>query len=992
MKRNYISIVLFLFVFNVWSQEYKRMIAAGTYTVQEIQAAAEAHFEVVGKERGKGYNPYKRWEYNALRNMDVNGMLNSPDYYFNELENFNNYLNQYGSELRTTTGTWEQLGPFSWNATSGWNPGVGRITSIGIDETNTDHMIVGGETGGVWKTTDGGNNWTVLTDNLSNINVYALTIHPTSSSTYFWGSTSGTIFKSVDGGSTWNLLADTGIGNVNKILIDPTNTSKMYCTVEGGGIYKSTDSGTSWSLINPSATTGYDVEFKPGDTDVIYASGTNFFKSIDGGLTFNPNPSIPSTINFFNQEYVSGNTNWSNSMANQNGSVAPKTGSGMALLYFGNTNGPVTKLVSPSLDLSTATNPQLKFSFTQAEWGGNQDELKVYYKTSTVGTWVELASYTNDVSSWLDITLNLPNKTSDYYIAFEGHAKYGYGVTIDDVSVEDVSQGVVFQDGFEAGVSPNFNDEPKMIGVSANNPSVVYVLEANEGTFGSFYKSIDSGGNFTRLDHIGKNYFGYESDASDDLGQAPRDMDIAVNPNDVDEVHIAGIISWRSTDGGTTFNVTSQWTPYYSNNQNIGYCHADVDIMLFVGAHLYVGTDGGIFVAENTGTVNSSYYRDLSLGLGIRQFYKIGVSQTDPEIVMGGSQDNGVSIMDASGNWTDWLGADGAETFVDKTNSSIMYGATQEGVLFKTVDGGLSYISLNYSGGKKGAFITPFEQDPIIQDVIYSGYDYVYKSTDGGSSWATISQDFGNNLDHLKIAPSNNLVMYAAMGTSLYRTDNGGNTDWTLVTGFLGSINSIAIHPTDPNKVAIATIGTQKVYVSTDGGANWTSYLNNLPDFNALALVWQNNAMDGLYVGMNYGVYYIDNTFTDWQPFVNNLPNVIISELEINTAINKIYASTYGRGLWRSDLFDATLSVKSNELKNISVFPNPMSSEVNLSWNRSEDVNIKIYNSTGKLVYFSKNQSLINNLKIDVSNYASGLYFVRVNNSKGELTVKILKE
>ena len=39
-------------------------------------------------------------------------------------------------------------------------------------------MIVGSPTGGVWKTTDGSATWTALTDNLSNINVYALTIHP----------------------------------------------------------------------------------------------------------------------------------------------------------------------------------------------------------------------------------------------------------------------------------------------------------------------------------------------------------------------------------------------------------------------------------------------------------------------------------------------------------------------------------------------------------------------------------------------------------------------------------------------------------------------------------------------------------------------------------------------------------------------------------------------------------------------------------------------
>lgn len=989
MKRNYIFLVLFLLALNVTPQEYKRMIAAGTYTVQEIQQEAEAHFAIVGTERGKGYTPYKRWEYQALRNKDENGMLKSPDFYFYELENYNNYLNQNASEYRTTVGTWEQMGPTSWNATSGWNPGVGRITSIAIEEANPNHIIVGGETGGVWKTTDGGVNWTVLTDNLSNIFVYSLALDPTNSSTYFWGSTSGTIFKSTDAGSTWNLLADTGAGNVNKILIDPTNTSKMYCSVEGGGIYKSTDSGVNWSLINAGATTGYDIEFKPGDTNVIYASGTAFYKSTDGGATFNTENTLP----LWSQEIVSGGTNWSNATANQNSSVSPKTGSGMALLYYGGYTPNTTLLVSPALDISSATAPELKFSFTQAVWGPDQDELRVLYKTSALGSWVELANYTTSVTAWADITLSLPNASSDYYIAFEGTAKYGYGITLDDVSVEDATLGVVFQDGFEIGGSSNeFANGAKMIGVSADNPSIVYVLEADGGIFGGFHKSTDSGDTFTKLNHAGKNYFGYSSQADDNRGQAPRDMDVAVNPTDADEVHIAGILTWRSTDGGVNFNITSQWVPGNAAAENIGYCHADVDIMMFVGTDLYVGTDGGIFVAENVTNVNSNYYRDLTSGLGIRQFYKIGVSQTDPEVVTGGSQDNGTSFMDTSGNWKDWLGADGMESFVDKSSNSIMYGTTQYGYLYKTTNGGNSYFGLSTPEGKTGNWVTPFEQDPITQDVIYTGYDQVYKSINGGNSWSSISQSFGGNLDHLKIAPSNNLVMFAARGSFLYKTSNGGATNWTSVTGFSGSINSIAIHPTDPNKIALATTGSGKVYVSTNGGLNWTSYLNNLPNFNAQAVVWQNNGVDGLYVGMNYGVYYIDNTFTNWQPFVNNLPNVIISELEINTANNKIYAGTYGRGLWRSNVFDSSLSNQEFELNSLSIYPNPINNEVNLYWDKNEEVNIKVYNSLGKLVYFSKKQSLINSLKIDMSNYASGFYFIKVSNNKGELTKKVIKE
>ncbi|MBR9914541.1 MAG: T9SS type A sorting domain-containing protein [Algicola sp.] len=836
MKNYYLLFALLLSVSSIWSQDYRQMIAKGTFTISEIQAAAEAHFDSVGTERGKGYKPYKRWEYQALNNMDENGMLKSPEFYYNELARYNSYLNQNFEASRTTVGTWEQLGPTSWNATSGWNPGVGRITSIAVEESNPLHIIAGADTGGVWRSTDGGQTWTVLTDDLSNLNVSSLTIDPLVNTTYYWGSSSGTIFKSTDSGATWSLLADTGGGFVNKILIDPTNTNKMYCTVEGGGIFKSTNAGANWSLINANATNGYDIEFKPNDTNIIYATGTSFYVSINGGASF-----VPAS-------------------------------------------------------------------------------------------------------------------------------------------------------GFSGG--------PKMIGVSPDDPEVIYVLEASGSAFGALYKSV-SFSPFTELGHVGKNYFGYSSDPEDlndvGRGQAPRDMDIAVNPNDVNDVHIAGINTWRSTNGGVTFNITSQWVPNNAFAQNIGYCHADVDILQFVNDKLYVGTDGGLFVAENPTVVNNTYYTDLTTGMGIRQFYKIGVSQTDPVVVTGGAQDNGSSVMDSNGNWTDWLGADGMESFVDKDDSNILYGTSQFGSLYKSFNGGQSLAGITTPDS--GNWITPFEQDPMAPNTIYTGYSQVLKSTNGGLDWTPVSQDFGGNLNHLKIAPSNGNFQYAARGSNLYKnTDVGTIFNWTQLTGFSGNINSIAIHPADPNKVAIATTGSQKVYVSNDGGNTWVSYRLNLPGFSARALVWHDNGQDGLYLGMNYGIYYIDNTFIDdttfsnseWQPFSNGIPNVTISELEVNTVNNKIYAATYGRGLWASDVYDATLSISDFELEDFSVYPNPAQDVITLSWSKSDRISIRIFDAQGKLMYFAKEKNIFEPTQVDVSNFASGLYFVRVNNTQGSVTKKVM--
>jgi photosystem II stability/assembly factor-like uncharacterized protein len=982
-------------------QEYKRLINEGTHTVDAINQSAENYFDSVGRGRGTGYKQYRRWLYFAERMMDETGKLKSQEFFYNELIEYNAQINQEGTFSRTTVGAWEDMGPTYWNATSGYNPGVGRITSLSVEEGNLNHIIAGSETGGVWKSTDGGVTWQVLTDNLANIDVYALAIDPLNSAHYYWGSTNGAIFKSTDGGATWSLHSSLPGGVVNKILIDPTNTSKIYASAQGGGLYKSTDGGVNWSIIANGATTGYDFEFKPGDPSVVYASGTTFYKSTDGGATF----SSGGDITGWSQEFVSGNLSWTIAGGNQNASVTPRTGNGLGFFYINNFSAPSTRLISPQLNLSGATNPVLNFSHSQAEWFGDQDELKVFYKTSLTGTWVELAHYTTNVTSWSDITLSLPNPSGDYYIAFEGLANYGRGITLDDISVEADNLGVVFDEGFE-GASNQFSSGVKMIGVSDDDPSVVYVLEADGNVFGGFHKSTDEGSSFVKLDHTGKNYFGYDTLGADNLGQAPRDMDVVVNPEDVNDVHIAGINSWRSTDGGTSFNITSQWVPSNAASLNIGYCHADVDIMLFAQegdaanptTKLFLGTDGGIFRTENPLAVNSDYYTDITTGMGIRQFYKIGISQTDPVIVTGGSQDNGSSVLGADGNWTDWWGADGMEGFVDKDNSQILYGTTQFGSFVKTLNGGLNVINVTQPDGKGGNFnwnwIVPYEQDPAVPNRIYAAFDEVYRSDNGGSTWTSISQNFGANIDHFKVAPSNNGIKYLAINGNFYFS-LFDNTNWTQSTLNLngGRINEIAVHPSNPNQVAIATTNSGKVYVSDDFGSNWTSIAWDLPNFVPLSLVWQGNEDDGLYVGMNYGVYYTDNELGNtWIPFNNGLPNVRVNELEINATDNKLYAGTYGRGLWRTDLYDSTLNVSDLSFEEFSLYPNPARDVINIRWNGNENPSVRIYNSLGKLVYYAKNVNLRNTFQVETSNFSEGLYFVKLSSSLGEITKKVVIE
>lgn len=746
MKNLAMGIVLMLSL-NVGAQKYLDMIEKGSFPVEKINEVAEKYFDEVGRGKGTGYKQYQRWLYNATRSRKINGVVVPAN---DQLKSLRKYKKKkQGTPGFSSFATWENLGPTYKNATSGWNPGVGRITSVGVDESDLNHYIVGGPNCGVWKTTDNGANWENVTDGFQDLNVWSLEISPNDPDFYLWGSNSGDMFKSTNGGVSWQEVNFPGSGTIRRILFHPTNSNIIFAA--SNDLYRSTDGGVSWTSVHTAS--GYDVEFKPGDPSVVYFSGNNVYKSTDGGVSF-------STLS-----------------------------------------------------------------------GG--------FNTS----------------------------------------------------------------------------QTKMMAVTPDNPELLMVLEERSGKFGGLYKSTNSGASFMKIQSstgASNNYFGYSKTADDDRGQAPRDMDIIINPEDEDEIIIAGIQTWKSTNGGSSFSLNSYWTPGGAASSGVGYCHADVDIMKWHQGKIFIGSDGGIYTSTNDG----STYTDKTTGISCREFYRIGVSKTDPNVVSGGAQDNGTSLMRGSNReWVCWLGADGMETFVDWSNPNKIYGTSQNGSLYKSTNQGNSRSGISEPSGS-GAWVTPFEQDPIDASVIYVGFNEVWKSSNDGGSWTGISNFGGGTLDELKIAPTNNDYIYVADGSTLRVTKNGGTTWSTISPG--GTINYIHVSPRDEERVVAVT--ASNVYVSTNAGDSWQNYTYDLPNVTYECAVWQDNDNNGLYVGGLGFVSYIEDGMSQYVDFWDGIPMCSVRELEINYVSNTIFAATYGRGLWESDLYGANpldYDIKVQDLQNI---------------------------------------------------------------------------
>ncbi len=492
------------------------------------------------------------------------------------------------------------------------------------------------------------------------------------------------------------------------------------------------------------------------------------------------------------------------------------------------------------------------------------------------------------------------------------------------------------------------------IGVSAANSSYVYLLISDVITSGlhGVYRSTDSGASFS-LQSDSPNILDSSIDGSGSGGQGWYDLSIAVSPADADEVYVGGVNTWKSADGGVNWNIVGYW--YYPNT-SVPYVHADVHALDFYGSDLYAGSDGGLWVTSDGG----ASWTDLSAGLVTTQFYRMGGYPGDPGLIITGAQDNGTNRY-RDGNWVHVRGADGMEAAINYNNPDTMYCCIQNGGLYRSEDGGDNFYSIKNNINESGNWVTPYVLNPLDPQILYAGYENVWKTIDGGDNWEKISNFNGSTLRSIAVAKSDTSVIYTAQGDLIYRTTDGG-ANWSDITSNLpvdqASITYIAVSDFNANEVWVTFSGYVdglKVYTSKDGGANWNNVSGTLPNLPVNCIVFQNNFHHALYVGTDVGVYYTDTTLADWEPYMQGMPNVIVDELEIHYGADMLRAATYGRGMWQSPLKNVVSDISDNpQTPNFFTlyqnYPNPFNPATTISYalERNRHITLKIYDLQGK--------------------------------------------
>jgi photosystem II stability/assembly factor-like uncharacterized protein len=335
---------------------------------------------------------------------------------------------------------------------------------------------------------------------------------------------------------------------------------------------------------------------------------------------------------------------------------------------------------------------------------------------------------------------------------------------------------------------------------------------------------------------------------------------------------------------------------------------------------LFMANDGGVAISDNAG---ASWEHVTGEGLTISQFYGISNCEQMPYLIAGGTQDMSSQVY-RDDVWynTSSLYGDGGRALQHPELVSTLWVA-RSGVLYKTNDTGKTWRRDHPPTGG-GPFNSIIKYNTFT-DALYLATNDLWEKKEGVWHSLTSKQRAGRSISAFAISPSNGYNMMIGyrepswdehnLVYKLMLTDDGGKT-WSDYSARLPILawrytTDLLYHPVDDSKMWIS-LGlfdgvpfdqkkSNKVYYSEDRGLTWTNWSFNLPNFPVNCLNFVNGY---LFAGTDIGLYYLRLGQENWRRYGEGLPNVYISEIKYNHAINKLRVSTFGMGVWETEMID----------------------------------------------------------------------------------------
>ena len=579
----------------------------------------------------------------------------------------------------------------NWNAiNNGFQVSFIEVSALVVDPLTPSTIYAatggGGYVGlGVFRSTDGGQNWSTINNGLTDLTVYSLVIDPLTPSTLYVGTSEQGIFKTTNGGGSWGQVSSglpNGPNTIFALAIDPLTPNTLYAGVFGidNGIYKSNDGGANWSASNNGLPTPVNaaqaLAIDPLNPSTLYAnvSPWGIFKSTNGGANWSASnnglqtdpqpytlaidPSNPSTLYVASWRGVFKSTNGGANWSAINSGLLPDGGQARS------TFSPRPLAVDPRNPMNVYTGTDGPGVFKTTDGGAYWTPVNTGLTNTTVqdvaidpttpgtvyaGGFLGLAKSTDGGRNWSAATTGLPGAVTN--VAIDPRSpNILYAGTVDGV-FKSTNGG----ESWSAANNGLTITTVQALAIDPVTPSIIYVAGARPSrppVFSGVFKSIDAASNWS-------------------LVRTGGSLAVAIDPKAPDTIYLVGPGVDKSIDGGRN------WAEASTGLQGIVRTLA-IDPQ--TSTTLYAGTDQGLYKS----TDGSGYWSAVNLSL--QNLSALAIDPLSPSILYAGGVSGVHRSTDGGVNWhafnTGLTNTAVRALAIDPMSARTIYAATDGGGVF----------------------------------------------------------------------------------------------------------------------------------------------------------------------------------------------------------------------------------------------------------------------------------------------------------------------
>ncbi len=625
----------------------------------------------------------------------------------------------------TAASTWTNIGPSNIG---------GRITGIAIHPTNPDIVWFTGADGGVWKSTNGGANYTPVSDDLPTLAMGSIAVDPNNPTTIWVGTGeangSGDCYPGVgvvvsrDNGATWAISGSKPASNIARMLVDVSDSRIILCASRTG-LFRSTNAGSTWVSVLSGFVSDVTQDTSAPAIMYVGVQGSGVQKSTDHGATWSLLPTgLPKDstgrvgISLCRQHP---SVIWSVAVSSK--------GSGL-LAVVKSTDGGATWTRTPKASTPNFFGSQGWYNIAIAADPVNPDIVLVggvgLYRTTNGGTaWSSVASLHVDQHA-------LEYSRSNPSIVYAGNDGGIYKSTNGGASFVSQNVNLPITQFYELGVA--LQAPTKMVGGTQDNGS------KRRATASSIWLTATGGdGGYAIIDYTDTSiiYTEYQNGSHN-----------------------------RTTDGGKS------WTSINKGLYGSSPWVTPVMIHPTDPAVLFTCTNRQFYKTTNRGTQWFPFHGSMDSSSTIKS---MTIAQADPRIMLLGYTSGKVwKTTDAGATWrlanTGLPTGNVTDVLINPLNTQVHY-CTYSGYstnsVFKTIDGGTRWFSI--AGNLPAVPKNAIEINPRDTSQLFVGTDFgVYTTTDGGATWQILGDGMPKVVVvDLELHPTG-LLRAATHGRSIY--------------------------------------------------------------------------------------------------------------------------------------------------------------------------------------------------------------------------------